>query len=285
MYNLNTLLDLICDRTDLHICIHDISGILRSKDLIIDPKYRTHTKPVCCAAKSTYAGFNTCIGCKDASNKDALTKRIIRSCPFGILEIVSPVMIEGKTKCLVYLGNMSRSIPDSVSTAVKTCKELNIPSGKIVSGLANAERVSEELTDIDYYEKLSDFICDFICSVYSPSDAQKGGSGDIRRHWCVEKAEEYIRSNYENNMTLCSVANLYFINEKYLGRVFKKETGKTFHEYLTDVRLEKSIQLLKNRHSVITISHMCGFMNVTYFNRCFKKKYGISPGEYRNKEL
>ena len=281
MYNLNTLLNLICERTKLHICIHDISGILRCEKLVIDQKYHMHTKNICNKAKSTPSGYDICVSCKNASNKNALTKRITRVCPFGIFEIVSPVIIDGKTKCLVYLGNISKNLEESTEMITKTCESINTSPKKIISELCNAELLNVAMPKIDYYEKLSDFICDFICSAYSPGEIQKNEGGECDRHWCVERAEEHIRNNYENNMTLSSIANLYFINEKYLGRIFRKQTGKTFHKYLTDVRLEKSIALLSGNGSVINISHMCGFMNVTYFNRCFKKKYGISPSEYR----
>lgn len=284
MYNLNTLLNLICERTNLHICIHDISGILRCENLIIDKKYHVHTKPICNAAKSTPAGYSTCVTCKNASNKNALYRRITRVCPFGILEIVSPVIIDGKTKCLVYLGNISENIEKSTETVISTCERIGASPDRITRELSGTELLSPKTPGIEYYEKLSDFICGFIRSVYSPSEMQKHENGEENRHWCVERAEEHIRNNYENSMTLSSIASLYFINEKYLGRIFKKETGKSFHEYLTDIRLEKSVQLLSEKRSVISVSQMCGFANVTYFNRCFKKKYGMSPGEYREKK-
>lgn len=281
MLNLNTFLDLVCARTNIHICIHDISGILRREALNIDRKYHTHTKPICDAAKSTAIGFDTCNSCKDASNRRAADgENFTRICPFGICEIIRPVIINEKTRCIIYLGNLSKEIGDSEKRAEKTCMELGIRSSDIIEELRNTELINTDNRDDSYYETLADFIRDFIIELYGTSDTEQDSMIE-KRHWCVEKAEEYIRKNYENTMTLSSVAGLYFINEKYLGRVFKKQTGKTFHQYLTDVRLDNSIKLLSGNYSIIAVSHMCGFVNVTYFNRCFKEKYGISPGEYR----
>ncbi len=281
MLTLNTLLDLVCGRTKIHICIHDISGILRHERLQIDAKYCTHTKPVCNAAKSTPVGFDACIACKDASNRRAASgEDFSRRCPFGIYEIIRPAVIDGKVKCIIYLGNLSENVGDSKVRAEKTCNDLGIKSHDIIKELHNTELINSDDRDKSYYEKLADFIRDFITELYNSSDTESDNITE-KRHWCVEKAEDYILKNYENSMTLSSVASLYFINEKYLGRIFKKQTGKTFHQYLTDVRLGHSIKLLAENHSVISVSHMCGFVNVTYFNRCFKEKYGISPGEYR----
>ncbi len=280
MLTLNTLLDLVCGRTKIHICIHDISGILRHERLQIDAKYCTHTKPVCNAAKSTPVGFDACIACKDASNRRAASgEDFSRRCPFGIYEIIRPAVIDGKVKCIIYLGNLSENVEESVTDAKRTCDLLGISDEDITSELYDTEVTNN--CNVGYYEKLADFIRDCIAELYDEADAMRFEQDETSKHWCVERAEEYICKNYENGMALSSVASLYFINEKYLGRIFKKQTGKTFHEYLTDVRLEKSTELLLKKYSVISVSHMCGFMNVTYFNRCFKRKYGISPGEYR----
>lgn len=281
MLTLNTLLDLITARTSIHICIHDISGITRRTRLRIDRKYHTHTKNICETAKGTPSGYVSCIACKDASNKRAADgEEFTRVCPFGILEVIRPVIIEGKTRCIIYLGNLTDNLYVSRKRAEETCNSLGISSDKICEELINTEQTDKNGTDLRYYETLADHIRDYIKLLYG-TDADSDTDIPENRHWCVEKAEEYIRNNFENNMTLSSVAGLYFINEKYLGRIFKKETGKTFHQYLTDIRLERSLRLLSENHPIISVSHMCGFVNVTYFNRCFKEKYGISPGEYR----
>lgn len=279
--DLNMLLDLICTRTNLHVCIHDISGILRNSRLRIDVKYHTHTKPICNIAKSSPLGFDTCIACKDASNRRAASGECFsRACPFGIYEIIRPVMIRDKVRCIVYLGNISEDIGVTSKMAEIMCGSVGLHFVDMQKELCRLEQVNGMCT-AEYYGKLADFICGFIKELYDEDETSSSVTYDGTKHWCVEKAEQYIKQNYEKNMTLSSVAGLYFINEKYLGRIFKKQTGKTFHEYLNDVRLEKSRELLSGSYSIISVSHMCGFVNVTYFNRCFKIKYGISPGEYR----
>ena len=65
-------------------------------------------------------------------------------------------------------------------------------------------------------------------------------------------------------------------------RVFRRETGFTFGEYLSDYRLRYASYLLRERpDSIGAIASMCGFDNFSYFIRRFRRKYGMSPREYR----
>ena len=67
--------------------------------------------------------------------------------------------------------------------------------------------------------------------------------------------------------------------------VFKKETGVSFSNYLLNVRLEKSKELLrKGNIRIYEIAYSVGFNNDQYFNRVFKDKYGITPLMYRKQK-
>ena len=89
---------------------------------------------------------------------------------------------------------------------------------------------------------------------------------------------------YCSNISLKELATTYQKNEKYLGRLFQKELGTSFHEYLMQLRLHKAESLLlQGRDNIIDIAFDCGFNNISYFNRSFKKKHGMTPKEYRMK--
>ena len=75
---------------------------------------------------------------------------------------------------------------------------------------------------------------------------------------------------------------LFNYNEKYIGKLFKAQTGFTVKEYLNRRRLDTAEQLLRNtKLSITEISSKSGFNNVTYFNRLFKKHFNFSPKNYR----
>lgn len=76
-----------------------------------------------------------------------------------------------------------------------------------------------------------------------------------------------------------------YLNPDYFSRAFKEEMGLTFVNYLTDLRMQHSVQLLENTAlRVQNIAQSVGYANVSYFSTLFKKKYGMSPYEYRRKD-
>lgn len=100
----------------------------------------------------------------------------------------------------------------------------------------------------------------------------------------IRLAVEYINTHYAKQLSLEEVAEQVYLNPDYFSRAFKMETGQTFINYLTNIRLQYSIQLLENTAlRVQTIAQQVGYYNASYFSTIFKKKYGMSPYEYRRK--
>lgn len=92
---------------------------------------------------------------------------------------------------------------------------------------------------------------------------------------------EYIDNNYNKKIDIALLAKLTHLSPYYFCRIFKDITGKTTSQYVNEVRLQKAIIFLKESDKNITeIAISCGFNDVNYFSRLFKKKYGISPSKY-----
>ncbi|MCD7744481.1 MAG: response regulator [Lachnospiraceae bacterium] len=98
----------------------------------------------------------------------------------------------------------------------------------------------------------------------------------------IEKIKIYIQRNYQKNLNQDFVASLFFLNRSYLSTLFKTRTQKKFVDYLNEIRLEKSKELLADTdRKMYQIARNVGYDNVKYFFRVFKKKYGITPEQYR----
>ncbi len=98
----------------------------------------------------------------------------------------------------------------------------------------------------------------------------------------INQAKEYIEANYMNNITLEDVGAYIGFNPSYFSSIFKKETGTSFVEYLSIVRIEKAKELLKEPDLRIRdISLMVGYNDVKYFSKLFIKHTGLKPKEYR----
>lgn len=98
----------------------------------------------------------------------------------------------------------------------------------------------------------------------------------------IEKAFEYIKANYDKNITLDDIAKVVSMTEVGFSRFIKKRTGKTFIDSLNDIRLGHASRLLIDTTLTIAeVSYRCGFNNLYYFNRIFKKRYNCTPKEFR----
>lgn len=94
----------------------------------------------------------------------------------------------------------------------------------------------------------------------------------------------FVNNNFTDSITLKSLANKFYVNPIYLGRVFKKNTGSLFHEYLTNLRIEKSkLLLLKTTKKVYEIATEVGFNDPNYFISKFLKCVGETPAQFRKK--
>ena len=100
----------------------------------------------------------------------------------------------------------------------------------------------------------------------------------------VQKAADYIKLNYSEKISIKEIADQLYLSPNYLSELFKKHTGKTISEYLTEYRLDKACQLLDHaEYRVGDVSGMVGIHDGRYFSNMFKKKYGMTPTEYRNR--
>ena len=98
----------------------------------------------------------------------------------------------------------------------------------------------------------------------------------------IDRILNYINHYYCEPLSLTDVAAHFQVSETYLSRYFKKKTGQNFINYLNEVRIENAALELRGTDASITnIAMDSGFSTPSVLNRYFKKKYGITPSEYR----
>lgn len=99
----------------------------------------------------------------------------------------------------------------------------------------------------------------------------------------VQMAKQHVHNRYSEKITLEDMSGQLFIHPAYFSSIFKKETGHNFIDYVNEVRVRKSIELLKDKdYKINEISVMVGFHNHSYFNKVFKKVMGAKPLEFRS---
>ncbi len=91
-----------------------------------------------------------------------------------------------------------------------------------------------------------------------------------------------LQEHVSEAISINEVAERIKVNVHHLIRRFKLETGLTPHEFLTQLRIRKAVELLIDlNHSIEDISFECGYNSASHFSRSFKKFMGVSPGRFR----
>ncbi|KPV60825.1 hypothetical protein QJ48_03380 [Paenibacillus sp. A3] len=97
---------------------------------------------------------------------------------------------------------------------------------------------------------------------------------------------EYLLEHIDRKITLEAIARHVNLNENHMSRLFKNETGQTIVGYLNGLRMERARELLKNPDlSVKAVAEDVGIPDPFYFNRLFRKLYGLSPTDYKKQAL
>lgn len=97
----------------------------------------------------------------------------------------------------------------------------------------------------------------------------------------LTKVLHFLATSYQQKIELEQVAEIAHLHPSAFCRFFKEKTGKSFSEYVTDLRISYACRLiLDNRLSVSQICFECGFNNISNFNRSFKKHTRYTPTEY-----
>ena len=221
-----------------------------------------HAKPFCDCMKATPEGFTRCFKCRNTALKKAAAgqKPFGGFCFNGIYEYCYPVVVDGTTVAVIFVGNILPA-------------ELEPPSEEAVQLLNTFDR------------KLTEERCSWICLLLDRHirlllreySGQKPEFDPLMTNIC-----NYIEESLYCDISVKQLAAVFGYSGKYLGKLFKKQMGKTVKEYINKKRLQKAEELLKKTDMpVANISARTGFNNVTYFNRLFKAAYGMPPREYR----
>ncbi|MFC5652726.1 response regulator [Paenibacillus solisilvae] len=141
---------------------------------------------------------------------------------------------------------------------------------------------TQKVEGAEYIGDIKDFILDLTDKII----AYQEGRQQDRHLLLVQKVIDIIESEYYESLTIEYLAGQVYLSPNYLRVLFKEKKGCTIHEYLTRIRLNKSVELLHDKTLKIhDIARKVGYENTSYFCSFFYKTQGVTPNEYRKKFL
>ena len=122
----------------------------------------------------------------------------------------------------------------------------------------------------------------FLDALIQSSSTRRTASGGQLRDFYIQEAITYMEQNFQRDLTVEELADVCKLNRSYFSKLFKESMGCPPQEFLIRMRLSKATELMKtSRASIGDIAQQCGYPNQLHFSRAFKKRYGVSPREWR----
>ncbi len=154
-----------------------------------------------------------------------------------------------------------------------------ISSGNTFSAAVASEDISSPAQLVFKFHDFSSLLLALQERISAEPPAQK--EGGLSNSSFIQMMS-YINSHYDQGLSLNQLAKEMNLNANYLSQVFKKETGKTFLKYITELRIEKAKELLDSGdRSVSQIASSLGFNDYFYFLKTFKRVTGLTPKQYK----
>ena len=122
----------------------------------------------------------------------------------------------------------------------------------------------------------------FLDALIQSSSTRRAAGGGPLRDFYIQEAVTYMEQNFQRELTVEELSDVCKLNRSYFSKLFKETMGCPPQEFLIRMRLSKATELMRtSRASIGDIAQLCGYPNQLHFSRAFKKRYGVSPREWR----
>ena len=229
-----------------------------------------------------YNDLNSFFKCEDYSLLENSQKTLLEGIKSGNEALVKARLIE-ISSYIEGLGSTNReslknffwntvSLINNIRVSVSTVEN---EKGAVSRDISSLFRMIEKS---DSLKELNTILEDIALNVVTKVNSFNNKSIKL----ILKKAVDYLSSHYNEQVTLNEVAEHTYVSTYYISRMFKKELGKNFVDYLNEIRVENAKELLKDiRFKTYEVAEMVGIPDAHYFSKLFKKYEGVTPSEYR----
>lgn len=204
-------------------------------------------------------------------------------------EFKSVLEKENREQTIFFIKNMASNIKCFENTLVDSTKnsffrlllDLNKTAEKhgleFIKSHSETNHFWEHFLKLNTLTEIEDLIIGYV-NTYFDGIAQKYTNSRL-----VNDVIHYIKRNYhDENLSIVKISENVHLAPTYLCSLFKEKTGKTLNQYITEVRIEKSKELLLDKKLKISdIASSVGLKDRNYFAKLFRKITGITPSDYK----
>ncbi|MEK6795569.1 MAG: PocR ligand-binding domain-containing protein [Spirochaetota bacterium] len=280
------ILETITAASGIKTVLYDHAGFSkRSGRRNIDWTFDGHRCAFCTLARSTAAGRSACItsdvaeAVRDAAANSAPMEHV---CHAGLIEVVVPVLYDGKHVATVFVGQSQVSGAPAARAAwlAERAAKLGLNAKKLISAyraLTTADR--------DMLMRIGKLVSLALRSLAETEDrAAFNRTLALTRNPAVRDIAAYADQHCCEDISIGMLARRVHHSSAYVSRMFHRTMGMTFSDYLASRRIDAAKKLLTTTVlSVADIAERTGYMRQSYFARKFRTLTGLAPLDYRRK--
>lgn len=153
-------------------------------------------------------------------------------------------------------------------------------TGGIIESIAykESDKFINRIDEMDNSKEIYDYI---LITIREITQAVHNANYSAKYSNVIRECTNYIYNHVNEKITLTQLADMCNLTPSYLSSLFKKETGMTISDYIMKEKMKEACNLLlSGKYSCIEISTMLGFCSQSYFCKCFKAQFNITPLEF-----
>ncbi|NIK68035.1 response regulator [Paenibacillus sp. BK720] len=177
------------------------------------------------------------------------------------------------------IGNRQLAVSTCFSALLYIVQEVKKSDAPMSDWGFDIQHLQSRLGKYETFEEMCEGVYDMMQLLFN----RIGDNPDHKEQTMIARVVQYIEQHYMEDISLESVAAVAFMNPYYFSSFFKKQMKRNFKQYVTDLRMEHALSLLKHTDMMVyEIAEKVGYNNARHFSDMFKKQTGRLPQEYKN---
>lgn len=278
MYDINAIKNYILylkTKCDLSVSLHmrDYSKLVKLGELI---PFGIHDNSYCVYVKSCSNAYSNCCLEQNKAKLKSENGFFHGICYAGVQEYVYPIYNGKNPIGIVCVSGYQHENATNYLNLVSQEYDLDFEKLSAFYSTLKTKLPSKDEVDTLIYP-----LCEMLELAYIQSQDNTCFPQSF-----AERVAHYLDVNHTKRISSKDVCEHFSCSRSYMSREFNRYTGKTIREYLTELRIKDALILLESSAlSVSEIAYSVGFNDSNYFSSIFKSNIGISPQEYRKKQI